>query len=307
MRLGLRGLLLAAAMAGAAAAATAQTTGPRIVASFPAGAFLENLLVRPGGVVLYTHYFAREIGRVRDGVGDGQPIRTAFHPVSLAPGQGGVWVAGHGVSFLEGARIAGSNLVQFIGDDGVAGRSILLPGAVFLNGMVAQGEHILLIADSVLGRIWRVDLRDGSAGDFLETPDMSGTPDRPGVPGVNGLKLVQGALLFSNSARPGLYRVALAGDGSATGPVVRVLDLPSIDDFVATADGGFIIATHGRDVIRVGPDGRRVTLLDQDVEGNTAVALVPRTDGRNDLYVTATGGLLERKGQPANLVVIAID
>lgn len=287
----------------APAAGRAQAPAHRILALYPSGHFLENLLIRPDGAVLFTSYFAGEVGLWSEARGQAVFARIEGHPVSLAPAAGGVLVALHGVAFTEGARLAGSNAVQVLSAEGRPGQRIPLPQAVFLNGMIRQSEGIYLIADSALGRIWRLDLASGALSTFLETPEMAPSPARPGLPAVNGLKLAGGALYFSNSVRPGIYRLPLAADGSPGGPVRQVVALPGVDDFEVLPDGGFIAATHGDVVLHVSAGGAIRPLLDSaDIAGCTAVAVTGRPGGGVLVYVAASGGLLERRGLPAHLV-----
>ncbi len=289
------------------AASLAQAPAHRAVALYPSGHFLENLWVRPDGAVLFTSYFAGEIGLWSEAGGQSVFARIQGHPVSLAPAADGLLLALHGVAFTEGARLAGSNAVQFISAEGRPGQRIPLPQAVFLNGMIRQGEGIYLIADSALGRIWRLDAASGALTTFLETPEMAPVAERPGLPAVNGLKLAGGALYFSNSARPGIYRLPLAADGSPGGPIQRVVALPGVDDFVVLPDGGFLAATHSDVVLHVTAGGSvRPVLQTPDIAGCTAVATAPRPGGGLLLYVSASGGLLERRGLPAHLVRVEL-
>jgi hypothetical protein len=288
-------------------AARAQAPAHRVVALYPSGHFLENLLVRPDGAVLFTSYFASEVGLWSETAGQAVFARIQGHPVSLAPAPGGFLLALHGVAFTEGARLAGSGAVQLLAADGRPGRRIPLPQSVFPNGMVQLAEGSYLIADSGLGRIWRLDLAADTAAPWLEVPEMAPDPARPGLPGVNGLQIAGGALFFSNSARPGIYRVALGADGSPAGAVQRVVALPGVDDFVVLPGGGFLAATHGDVVLRVSAAGAVSPLLETpDIAGCTAVALAPRPGGGQLLYISASGGLLERRGLPAHLVRVEL-
>jgi hypothetical protein len=287
--------------------AWAQAPAHRVVALYPSGHFLENLLIRPDGAVLFTSYFAHEVGIWSEAAGQAVFARIEGHPVSLAPGAEGPVLALHGVPFTEGARLAGSGAVLQLSQDGRPGRRIPLPEAGFLNGMVRLSDSVYLIADSGRGRIWRLDLASGGATTWLELPEMAPDPARPGLPGVNGLQIAGGALFFSNSARPGIFRLQLAADGSPGGPVERVVALPGVDDFVVLPNGGFLAATHGDVVLRVTANGVVSSLLETpDIAGCTAVALAPRPGGGLLLYISASGGLLERRGLPAHLVRVEL-
>jgi hypothetical protein len=291
----------------APSAGRAQSPAHRVVALYPSGHFLENLLVRPDGAVLFTSYFASEVGIWSEAAGQAVFARIQGHPVSLAHGMEGPVLVLHGVPFTEGARLAGSGAALQLSREGRPGRRIPLPEAAFLNGMARLSDNVYLIADSGLGRIWRLDLAAGTATTWLEVPEMAPDPARPGLPGVNGLQIASGVLFFSNSARPGIYRVTLGADGSPAGAVQRVVALPGVDDFVVLPDGGFLAATHGDVVLRVSAAGAVSPLLETpDIAGCTAVALAPRPGGGQLLYISASGGLLERRGLPAHLVRVEL-
>ncbi|MBS7788573.1 hypothetical protein KTR66_01125 [Roseococcus sp. SDR] len=287
--------------------AQAQQPAHRVVALYPSGHFLENLMLRPDGAVLFTSYFAREVGIWSEAAGQAVFARIEGHPVSLAHGTEGPVLALHGVPFTEGARLAGSGAVLQLSRDGRPGRRIPLPEAGFLNGMARLSDNIYLIADSGLGRIWRLDLTAGTATPWLAVPDMAPDPGRPGLPGVNGLQIAGNALYFSNSARPGIWRVMLGTDGAPAGAAQRVATLPGVDDFVVLPSGGFLAATHGDVVLRVAANGAVTPLIETpDIAGCTAVALAPRPGGGLLLYISASGGLLERRGLPAHLVRVEL-
>lgn len=283
---------LTAALPRAAAAQTPQA-GPQPLARFPAGTFLENLVVRPDGTVLFTSYFGRSVEAWSAATGPGRLAAVPIHAVSLTGlPDGGLALAGHGAPFTAGpAALAGSNAVLLLDAVGRVLRTLPLPEAGFLNGGLLLAPGRLLLADSALGRIWELTLETGAARVWLQDPALSPDPARPGLPGVNGLQRTADgrALLVSNSATRRLLRLPLDADGAPAGLPALVAEFPGIDDFCVLPDGTIWAATHAEGVARLRSGAARPDVLPAPgLEGSTAVAPVP---GGGALYVLGTGGL----------------
>ncbi len=275
------GLLAAAAMGPAQAEA-----GGGILARFPNGTFLENLVVEPDGRVIFTNYFARRLEAWSPVAGHAAFAEVPAHPVSLtALGGGRQALAVHGASFMDGpAAMQGQAAVLLLDPAGAVTGRIALPEAVFPNGGLLLAPERMLLADSALGRIWLVDLANGTATAWLDHPLLRPNPALP-YPGVNGIKRAGDGLLLSNSATRQLLRVGL--DGGA--PVVVAEMNLGIDDFAVAADGTVYAATHAESLARLPPGAAApMAMPAPGVEGSTAVALTP--DGRA-LYALGTGGL----------------
>lgn len=302
MMLARRSLVLAAAGLGLAPLARAQT-GPEILARFPNGTFLENLVVEPDGRVLFTNYFARQLEVWSPTAGHAGFASVPDHPVSLTPlGHGRQALAVHGASFMDGpAAMRGRAALLLLAPDGSAMRRIALAEAIFPNGALLLAPGQLLLADSGLGRIWQVDLETGAATTWLEHPLLAPVAGQP-YPGVNGMKRLGDTLLLSNSAQRSLLRVRLGG---ALGAPERVAEMTTgIDDFAVARDGTIYAATHAAGLARLAPRGTAPTAIAAPgVEGSTAVALTP--DGRG-LYALGTGGFSSGGRGEAVLARVAI-
>lgn len=120
-----------------------------------------------------------------------------------------------------------------------------LPDAVMLNGMdsLPQDPAVVLIADSRVGAVWRVNTTDGNVaiayqGDVLLPPENATVPI-----GINGLKISNGYVYFTNTAKNLFARIAVTDDGVIHGEVETVAILVSgeeeydWDDFVVDASG----------------------------------------------------------------------
>jgi hypothetical protein len=299
-----RGLSVAAAGLAAPPMARAQP-GPEILARFPNGTFLENLVVEPDGRVIFTNYFARRLEVWSRAGGHALIAAVPDHPVSLAPlGGGRQALAVHGASYMEGpAAMRGRAALLILDPDGTAVRRIALPDAIFPNGSLLIAPGRLLLADSALGRVWLVDLEAGTAATWLDHPLLAPVPGQP-YPGVNGIKRAGDALLLSNSAQRTLLRVRLAGMAAQGAPEQVAQMTGGIDDFVVAPDGTLFAATHAEGLARLASGASAPTIIAAPgVEGSTAVALTP--DGRG-LYALGTGGLAAGGRGEAVLALVAI-
>ncbi|MBB3896705.1 SMP-30/gluconolactonase/LRE family protein [Roseococcus suduntuyensis] len=293
--------LLAFAPLSLLAAPVRAQSAPEILARFPNGTFLENLVVEPEGRVLFTNYLARRIERWSEGAGAAMLAEVPAYPVSLtALGDGRQALAAHGASFLQGpAATRGTGSVLLLDGEGRVQGRIALPEAIFPNGGVLLAPGRMLLADSALGRIWAVDLAAGTVAPWLDHPLLTPVEGQRN-PGVNGLKRQGEHLLVSNSARRLLLRVPLAGGM----PETLAQMTGGVDDFAVAADGTIFAATHATGIARLAPRAATPdTIPAPGVEGSTAVALTP--DGRA-LYALGTGGLTSGGRGEAVLARLAI-
>ncbi|BDG73805.1 SMP-30/gluconolactonase/LRE family protein [Roseomonas fluvialis] len=286
--------ILAASAALAAGPAAAQGLAVEPLARFPSGTFLENLVVRPDGSVLFTNYFARRV-EAWSPAGAGPWAEVPLHPVSLALLDGGaVALAGHGAVFTQGpAALRGTGAVLLLDGQGRVQRRLPLPEAIFPNGLLVLAPGLLLLADSALGRVWAVPLDGAPPRVWLDDPALAGDPARPALPGVNGIKRSADgqALLLSNSATRMLLRVGLDGAGMPAGAPAPMARFPGIDDFWVMPDGTIWAATHGGAIARLRPGATEAEGFPAPgLEGNTALVAVPRAPAA---YVLGTGGLAE--------------
>lgn len=84
-----------------------------------------------------------------------------------------------------------------------------LPDAVMLNGMVAlpSNPSVLVLGDSRLGCLWRVDIETGSVTKAIEDPLMLPTANATKPIGIDGLKIADSYFYFSNVVLANLARM----------------------------------------------------------------------------------------------------
>lgn len=168
-----------------------------------------------------------------------------------------------------------------------------IPEANTLNGVTAipGSPDLVLVADSGLGAIWRVNIKTGEYDTAILAPEFAPTEDFS--LGINGIRVPRkGSLLFTNSALATYGVVYIDETGAATGGINVIATAPNgtnFDDF-SVKDGTAYIATQPNSVNKIPYDGTVETIAgggdDQTLAGPTST-LVSK-DGCT-LYVT-TGG-----------------
>ena len=288
------------------------------VAEFPEHYFLENLAVRHDHSILVTAMNQKELWYVpphHSSPASPQLIHTFDHPATaIVETQPDVFhVASSDVyathdSFLSrvdlrgwapGARVEVDEVLAF---DDRAGA---------LNGGCLVGSRTLLVADSVAGMVWRVDLTaDGgvrSADVWLQHPTMNldaTSSLKPLQPGVNGIRYGRHrqAIYYTCTAQKLFMRVDVDPDSSApAGAPIQVSGDTMADDFCLDEDLGVAYLTTHREntldrVQLAGPEDQpRVSVAgvppDEQLLGPSSAVWGRAADdlGRT-LYLTSDGG-----------------
>ncbi|KAL9068032.1 MAG: hypothetical protein Q9161_006477 [Pseudevernia consocians] len=140
-----------------------------------------------------------------------------------------------------------------------------IPEAAALNGVtILNGSSdIVLIADSALGAVWRVNVATGDYSIAIQDPFFTNnsTNNPSPVPiGINGVRTSGGMLYFTNSAQGSYGRIPITDDGSAAGEVEILVGVggPSADydDFDIDREGNAWIATHPNAVVEASTEGK---------------------------------------------------
>lgn len=191
-----------------------------------------------------------------------------------------------------------------------------LPNAVMLNGMdsLPQKPSVVLIADSRVGAVWRVNTTDGDVaiayqGDLLLPPENATVPI-----GINGLKVSNGYVYFTNTAKSLFARIAVTDEGVMHGEVETVAPLVQgeeeydWDDFVIDASGEIAYMAQSPNAIgrvNIGT-GEMYTVFG---DGNDTISLIGPTsvalaeDGVT-AYVSTRG--MQSSGISGQLVEISL-
>ena len=263
------------------------------VAEFPPNTFLESIVVDEAGTLYITSYEEGKIYRIQSGAEpelfatiDGKVAGLEFTP------DGGLLVSGwnrEGASTLFSVSIAGE--VKTL---------LTVPEAQFLNGITrlagdtvsgALGDRYL-IADSYVGAIWEFNTTTNTARIWLQDPMLARATTENPTPAVNGLKIHEGVLYASNTAKATLLKIPLQADGEP-GAIEVFVQPAVIDDFAIDPAGNLYGTTHVfNSVVRIAPDGSMTTIAqaEQGMTGSTALAFGTGSDCAS-VYVVTNGGM----------------
>lgn len=181
-----------------------------------------------------------------------------------------------------------------------------MPGAFALNGVTTLdgSPDIVLISDSVLGAVWKLNVVTGEHGIALQNPLFTNTRGR-GPLAINGLSMYRSAVYFLNSALKLYGRVPVTTDGNAAGEVEVLAraenDVSTFDDFAMDWEGNAWVATHSKMVTEISVEGRQRNFTSgADVPDMTQPTSIVFGRGskeeENTLYIV-TAGFKEIGGQ----------
>ena len=258
----------------------------KIVATWPAGTFAENLAALPDGAILVSLHSHKRIDRYDPASGK---VTTFLELPAPAAGlsfdaSGYLWVTG-------GALGAAPGYVWRVDRSAAVQPWVEIPDAYFMNGCTSVAGGTLLVCESATGRVLAVDQSAKKWRVWLA--DQRLAPSDPQMPGANGIKVFGGHAYISVTDSNTLYRVKLAG-AEAAGSLEVVAENLRADDFAFAASGALYIATHpAQSVVRLTPQGRRTTIAGpkEGLVGSTACAFGKAAADAKALYVTTTGGV----------------
>jgi hypothetical protein len=177
-----------------------------------------------------------------------------------------------------------------------------IPEALLLNGMTSLNDHVVLIADSKGGLIWKLDISTGKYSVAIDHPSLKPVEGASIPIGVNGVKKVDEYLYYTNTFQNIVNRVKVDGHGAAAGPFQTIASNLTIPDDLVVLDDGTIFTPRpfANTVERVHLDGKVETVVgnlnSSVVAGGTSVTLGRTWRDRNVGYVSTTGGV----SQPVN-------
>lgn len=195
-------------------------------------------------------------------------------------------------------------------DSATAKKIVHVKEAQFLNGVTPLNDHTVLISDSGLGVVWRVDINTGEYAIAIDDPLMKTVI--PSLPfGINGVHIVHGnssdesLLYFTCTTQEIFAKVPIhPTNGTAKSPAIVVATTGTILDDFAIGDHAseeseyaYLATNVNNTILKVAlSDGTAVKfagdLGSTSLEGATSAQF-----GRNGiLYVTTNGGI----GGPVN-------
>lgn len=174
---------------------------------------------------------------------------------------------------------------------------IAIPGTSTLNGLAALPEHpyILLSADSIEGRIMRINTLTKNVSVVAEGAALAPVAGASTAVGINGLKIYGDCAYYTNSNLGTFGRFRIDSLGNQVGDFEILATLASaddiFDDFTFDSAGNAYAAVHSYSVVKISPNGDIQTLIAGSANSSllhepTSVALA--NDGKS-IYVS-TGG-----------------
>ncbi|MHC8381085.1 SMP-30/gluconolactonase/LRE family protein [Pseudomonas sp. LB3P14] len=278
----------------------------RVVASWPAPAFVENLAVAPDGTVFVTVHSQSRLDRYDPATG-GTAVFADLPapPMGLAlDAEGALWVTG-------GTMRTSPGFIWKVSPKGEVEQWAEIPDATFMNGCaVHPNGSQLLVCESNTNRILAVDMRrPGAWSTWLEDERIG--PAGTFYPGANGIKIRGSIAWITVSASYEILQAPILSDGSAGPLSVFCTEIVS-DDIAFGASGSLYVTTHvAQTVVRIDASGERTTIAgpDQGVVGSTACAFGTAAGDKEALYVSTDGGFIvphEGALQDAKLVRIEV-
>lgn len=186
-----------------------------------------------------------------------------------------------------------------------------LPEAMFLNGVTkteSSRHHkhekqldTVLIADSVLGTVWKVNPNTGDFEKAISLPEMLPPANATLDIGINGIAVYDDSLYWTNTASETIYAVPIDSSTCVALPNTSVRTVGedtgiAIDDFAFDNNGNLYVA--GGDTVIVfsdAADPSKSKLEPKTVVGSTTIMTVAGSTsvrfGGDVLYVTTDGGM----------------
>lgn len=251
------------------------------------GTFVENLAVLDDGAIAVAVHSDNAIERIERDGRRSVLAQLPAPPAGLVEHEGGLYVA---------CGIPGESPGRIFHID-AAGRLDLIveiADALFLNGMTPWTGYRLLAVDSLLGRVYAIDVKARRASVWFEHELLKKITSFPMMPGVNGIKRFGDGVYVTNTDRAIVLCIPVEAD-DRPGPIRVVAVQLRGDDFAFDMDGSAYIATHVENtLVKLSRDGERVSIAgpDQGMPGSTAAAFGRHAEDLTSLYVTTTGGLV---------------
>ncbi|RFU74717.1 six-bladed beta-propeller [Trichoderma arundinaceum] len=298
----------------------------RVVVQFPAGTWIENIAVRSNGNLLLTSFMPDATLYEVSDLKSSSPTITRLFTIDRITSLFGITETSADVFAIAGGNFSQSTAgvkgtfglwkVNFTDDQPYPELVTSIPDAILLNGAttVPEQRHLVLLADSILNVIWRVDVNKRSVDKAVQFPPQDTAPSQPVTIGINGIHINDGYLWFTNDTamvdaetgrlETSMYRIRIDKNGGAANntPSEKVLTLPSrvMDDFIYGPNDRSIkwIATNSENVIfAAAPDGRHTIVAGApdsfEVATATACQFGRTREDSHILYVSTGGGTIK--------------
>lgn len=290
----------------------------KILHQFPLGTWLENLAIRKNGKILTTAITSPELFQV-DNRGDLPP--TLVHRFAGKSSCFGITELGDDIFYVIAGNLTFSTFTPVVGSYAVyevnlrnykgtlaapVTKIAQIPGSQLANGItvLSHKRKTLLVGDSILGVIYRIEIQTGTVTKVLDQPLFKGNSPQAST-GVNGLVVRDGYLFFANTNQNLLAKIAISQDGTPKSGAVAIIvnkDIQGPDDFSLAPSGGnvAVIAQNSPNKLGLVRNGVYTEVAGNNAAigsvlmGPTAVEFA-RGGGRKGrhnkkVYISTTGG-----------------
>jgi len=278
----------------------------RILATFPHGAYHENLEVLPDERMLFTDYLNKKIEVMHTDENVTTFAKLNDYPLSLLAVESGYIVVASGMHFLEGPDFVKTQKIVLLDKNGNEVDQFATPNALVLNGIMSLPNGTVLVADSMAATIWRVDVEARKITPWVQDPALAQIPDQPVfLPGANGLKLRGDGVIVSNTSHGNLLEIKFDTDGNPVGKPKQIAETGRIDDIWIRQNGAILYTTHSDELMQVETDGTITELFAHGCNGCTAIAPYPLGQDQDFVFV-GDGGMYEGHKDPATVVLVTL-
>jgi len=290
------------------------------------GTWFENIAVRSNGTILATRVDVPEVWTIDPVARTGAVLLKLPSPTTSTTGitelSPDVFALGAGQYDMAKGAIDGTmEIWVFSLTDGEAAAQatlrllVKLPDVGLVNGLTKWDSNTVLAVDSSYGGVYKVDV---SAKTFsvITSDELTKPGPNAFIPiGINGIKVYDGFIYFTNSARQSFFRIPVDKNTVIpTGPVELVASGFATDDFAFDGDGSAYIVTHPENtIVKIAPgSSEAVTIAGKsdslEIGGGTSCAFGRKADDAKTLYVVTAGALaMPVNGEIEPAKVVAID
>lgn len=283
----------------------------KTVHRFPLPTWIENIAVRSNGDLLLTLLTKPEVYLVKPSDPSNAVLVHYFDDATALAGiievaEDMFYVGGGKFNAKTNQSVSGSfkvweiDMRDFVAGTAAPARVLVdLKDVGLPNGfeLLSKEAGTILVADSSLGCVWKVNVNEESVEKLIEVDEMKPPPPPVMQMGVNGLAVRDGYLYWSNTTKSLFCRIKIDDNGAPSGALVEVLESGVvIDDFCFDGFGNAWVAQHMMNTVGViRAKGGVVTVAgsaDQlTVAGGAACQFGRMQEDESVLYVVTTGGL----------------
>ena len=276
----------------------------RVVYQYPNEPYtdLENLAIRSNGQILLSTITSSSTQLLDPSAASPQPVTLHTYPgatstLGIAQPQTDLFaiVVGNYTGF---SGVKGSFAIWTLdlrkGLPGTATKVASITEAESLNGasIVTGNQDLILVADSTLGAIFRVDISTGHYVEIEQNALLAPTADFP--LGINGIHMMGSNAYFTNSAQGIFGKISFNSQGIPMGnPSIITHTLsPNLiyDDFAFDSSGNAHVTNHPQELTKITQAGVTTLIENSTAFDQPSSAAFGTTSGLTcTLYVVTAG------------------